>query len=1253
MAASSGRPPPLLSLMPLSLASPFLVVVLLLVLSSLACPSAATVTVQGSSIPELNYAFPNTLSHYELSNPGTLFNIPLGTSATNIAAQLAGDVDFAVSLSPLTLAEAAANPNITALPIAATAIVPVYRLDALNASTTLIFSGATLALIYAGNITNWNDSLIQADNAGVSLPDQNITVVFHNTTRYFNYILLMALNKFEPSIASILPPSNLPAWPTSRYAACIGVTGVTGTSAEVVDSDGALSVDAQNYATYMQATIGSMYNYRGNVINTADDSGLSLFFTMAELLTDTPTSPTHFADLTDCHTASCWPIASAAYVLIDTYASPRGCEVRGAVVNFLLWYYQQTNIVERMLSDYGLQSLSDELQEPFDVSDVLAGITCWGVPVVSSIAGDVYNIVGVDRLLPLTNMVVDLHAIADSSVDFEYYGMTSTEAMLDGQSTLQLAVLYDVEINSTTTPIDYEQYVLLPSFLTSIIVTFNTQLSPTVRLNESELIVDKQTLTLIILGNISDWSDPRLLALNPSLSTVLDGNPAPIRLIHGCSTLDPGTTTAPLLTYLYWFLLSTIETDPVVLDYITSPAGVQVQQTLLACSQAANTGRFSDWLYVASDDTVSTLVSNRPGSIGYAMDGNSAESVGDAVGAFAIWMTGEVDGESVDTVRRSTPAALAACASTGTLDSSTLVLDLSASWTNSECWPLTQVVYMQIPRDYPTDSYNMGLAAVNLLHWVYSTAALDVWSNQNMLVRTASLPSLQSVLLSVLDGITSGGTTVLTQAIVWQLTPAIAYGAYAIEAFGCLVTAVFIGLTVRYRQHALLRSASPLFMVVSLLGVMLLFGAILALVLTPTASSCAAFSWLIQLGFTVTFAPLFAKAYRIYRIFGRRKLSVVKISNRRLLAAVILTILADVILLSVWHSVAPPTVSVIVQLTTTATGTIQQNGYPQCAWNGTSASFMGVECGIKVVSLCLGVMLAFSTRQVTDRFNDSKSISLSIYNLVFALVVILPILVLIDAVGNVRILLLLFCIAEIGFVTLGVLFLPKLFSFLASNNNVMPVMSTSNTSVYQHSSNGYSFLSTEQLAGLPHLTRYIAALTRHVDDAKRVLATRQQVKALVFVGGGVGNGGPRGQESASETSTPLDTDRKRDSARGLRVESSEVRKKSVYMKSSHSQLVSPAAAPSRAGTLSRASDPSSFAAHSRAESGGQDKEVESALKEAAVGAASVASPRSLLTTLALATSPRAIGPLLGMDNEVAVSSFDNNIVKAAETMGSG
>ena len=65
----------------------------------------------------------------------------------------------------------------------------------MNASITLTLSGSTLALIYAGQVTNWHDTHIQADNSGVLLPNQSITVAYQNDSRWSNFVFTTALRR--------------------------------------------------------------------------------------------------------------------------------------------------------------------------------------------------------------------------------------------------------------------------------------------------------------------------------------------------------------------------------------------------------------------------------------------------------------------------------------------------------------------------------------------------------------------------------------------------------------------------------------------------------------------------------------------------------------------------------------------------------------------------------------------------------------------------------------------------------------------------------------------------------------------------------------------------------------------------------------------------------------------------------------------------------------------------------------------------
>jgi len=92
-----------------------------------------------------------------------------------------GQTDFGGSDSPLKDAEYAAaeqrcESEAWNLPAVFGPIAVAYNLDGIELS----LSGSTIAKIFNGQITRWNDPAIAAENQGVELPDQPITVIFRS-----------------------------------------------------------------------------------------------------------------------------------------------------------------------------------------------------------------------------------------------------------------------------------------------------------------------------------------------------------------------------------------------------------------------------------------------------------------------------------------------------------------------------------------------------------------------------------------------------------------------------------------------------------------------------------------------------------------------------------------------------------------------------------------------------------------------------------------------------------------------------------------------------------------------------------------------------------------------------------------------------------------------------------------------------------------------------------------------------------------
>ena len=457
---------------------------------------------------------------------------------------------------------------------------------------------------------------------------------------------------------------------------------------------------------------------------------------------------------------------------------------------------------------------------------------------------------------------------------------------------------------------------------------------------------------------------------------------------------------------------------------------------------------------------------------------------------------------TVDTVANT--AGISACAF-DTFAPTTLTFDLSASQ-NAACWPWTSQVVAMVRTRYTstaTDSSSCarGLDALQFLQWLYTNQQLTtLTSNRNVQSATALSSTIQAAYLAALDSVTCDGTTLLiTLPTVWSLTSAIAAFVQALSVIGLVGSAVAAVLAWRHHAHPVIRSASPLFLLLSIGGVAMLFAAGFLLVSQATAASCSAFSWLLNFGLQLCFAPLFAKTYRIYRIFGRKKLSVVQLSNRKLMLIVLAILAVEAVLMAVWQGVGP-IAPLTINVTSTALNSAGHNiinQYTQCGVPaGSSMSMFAVICVEKGMLFVFGALMAFTTRKVSSTFNESQGISLSIYNVCFTIGIISPIITRHQCcrrrphpVAEV------FALLWIAYFTGGILFVPKLSTIYFHTNGSDQL----NPSVVgsSSSSSGFQFLSLAALSTLPMLQGYQAALRKHLEAVDARVAKLRTTKGSV------------------------------------------------------------------------------------------------------------------------------------------------------------
>src|ERR1044071_6643082 len=102
-------------------------------------------------------------------------------------------VDFGASDMPMAPEDLQKN-GLMQFPAVMGGVVPVYNITGIPGGQ-ITLTGGQLADIYLGKIKKWNDPALQANNKGVNLPDQAISVVHRSDGSSATFIFANYLSK--------------------------------------------------------------------------------------------------------------------------------------------------------------------------------------------------------------------------------------------------------------------------------------------------------------------------------------------------------------------------------------------------------------------------------------------------------------------------------------------------------------------------------------------------------------------------------------------------------------------------------------------------------------------------------------------------------------------------------------------------------------------------------------------------------------------------------------------------------------------------------------------------------------------------------------------------------------------------------------------------------------------------------------------------------------------------------------------------
>jgi phosphate transport system substrate-binding protein len=159
--------------------------------------SSATVNGSGSTFQK---AFDDeAIVEFVALHSGVNITYAGGGSGAGLTALAGNLVQYAGTDAPVSATDALHGKESTLLyfPFVVAPITVSYKLAGI---TNLALSGPTLAKIFAGKITKWNDQLIGADNPGVSnLPSTAITAIHRSDSSGTTHNFTLYLSKVDPT----------------------------------------------------------------------------------------------------------------------------------------------------------------------------------------------------------------------------------------------------------------------------------------------------------------------------------------------------------------------------------------------------------------------------------------------------------------------------------------------------------------------------------------------------------------------------------------------------------------------------------------------------------------------------------------------------------------------------------------------------------------------------------------------------------------------------------------------------------------------------------------------------------------------------------------------------------------------------------------------------------------------------------------------------------------------------------------------
>ncbi len=264
---------------------------------------AVTITGAGSTFAQPLYS--QLSSEYKTSKNVTLNYQGVGSGA-GVSQFIANTVNFGatdVALKDSQIQQAQAHGDALNIPVAFGAITVSYNLPGIKSGLKL--DGSTIADIYLGKITKWNDPAITNLNPGMSLPDMQIVPVHRSeasgTTSQFTTFLSDESTDWKSQVGS----DTTVKWPTGT-----GSKGNDGVAATVSQTTGGFGYVELAYALENHFNVAAVKNKAGQYVEPSLDTTSKAGQNLADLPADL-----RFTSI-DSTSDGAYPVASPTFIAV-------------------------------------------------------------------------------------------------------------------------------------------------------------------------------------------------------------------------------------------------------------------------------------------------------------------------------------------------------------------------------------------------------------------------------------------------------------------------------------------------------------------------------------------------------------------------------------------------------------------------------------------------------------------------------------------------------------------------------------------------------------------------------------------------------------------------------------------------------------------------------------------------------------------------------------------------------------------------